>query len=396
MSKLGRISALFAVSVLLSACSLFGGGKDKELQPAELLEFDETLQVRKVWDAKVGGGSEALRLALQPAGDGSRIYAASYDGNITAFDPASGKRVWRVDSKLPLSAGPAVGSNLVIVGGSGGELICLSATDGTERWRIKLSGEVLATPVIKDDSVAVYTIDGTLRVLSTFDGAERWSLDQSLPPLTLRGSAAPVIVGTTVIAGFDNGRLVASNLLTGNGEWEAVLSPPSGRSDLERLADIDGNITAVGQDIYASGYNGRLASLAAESGQVLWAREISTYTGVSADWNNLYVAVDTGEIVALGRRNGSEVWRNDALLRREPTLPVPFDTAVVVGDFDGYVHFFSNLDGEPVARKRVGKGMVSGAPVVIGGTLYVQSESGVLAAFAVPDRDTKAVSGGTD
>ena len=394
MIAVRRVASLLLAAVLLSACGIFGDDKDKDLEPVELQKFPETLKVRKLWDAKLGDGTEFLRLALAPAGDGSLVFAASHDGNVSAFDAVSGKRAWRVETGVSLSAGPGVGNELVVVGGSDGDLICLSAKDGQERWRINVDGEVLAMPVVRNDSIIVYTINGTLRVLSAFDGSERWTFEQNLPPLTLRGSAAPVVVGTTVVAGFDNGRLIASNLIDGNTEWEAVMSPPSGRSDLERLADVDGNISAVGQDIYASGYHGRLASLAAESGQVLWARELSTFVGVSADWNNLYTTLENGEVVALGRLNGAEVWRSEVLLRREPTLPTPFDTTVVVGDFEGYLHFLSNQDGTLVARRKVGKGMISGVPVVIGGRLYVQSESGVLAAFAVPERDTKAVAGG--
>jgi outer membrane protein assembly factor BamB len=199
----------------------------------------------------------------------------------------------------------------------------------------------------------------------------------------LPGAATPQVAGNLVIAGFDNGRLVATTLANGETEWEAMLSPPTGRSDLERLSDVDGTIAVVGQDVYAAGFQGRIVSLAAESGQVLWAREISTYTGIGADWNNVYLVSEEGEVIALTRRNGSDAWRQLQLLRRTPTTPVPFNATVVVGDFEGYVHFLSNTDGTFVARERVGKGMISGAPVAIGTTLYVQSEDGTLAAFAV-------------
>ena len=229
----------------------------------------------------------------------------------------------------------------------------------------------------------MYTIDGRLRVYSAFDGRQLWVLEQSVPALTQRGSAAPMVVGNTIITGFDNGRLLAVDLDDGILEWEAVLTPPSGRSDLERLADIDGSLAVVGQDIYAAGFNGRLASLAVESGQVLWTRDISSPTGVSVDWNNIYTVGDGGEVIAVLRRNGDDVWRQESLLRREPTPPVPFSTAVVVGDFEGYVHFFNNFDGRPVARERVGGSMISGPPLVMGDKLFVQSENGTLAAFAV-------------
>ncbi len=171
---------------------------------------------------------------------------------------------------------------------------------------------MLARPVIKNDIVVAITIDNRLRAVSVFDGKERWIVEQSTPRLTVRGSAAPVLVGTTVIAGFDNGRLLAVSLDSGDVLWETMLSPPSGRSDLERLADIDGLISVVGQDVYAAGYQGSLAAIASESGQILWSRELSSLEGVSADWNNLYTVQDGGELVALTRRNGAEVWRQDA------------------------------------------------------------------------------------
>ena len=264
------------------------------------------------------------------------------------------------------------------------DVIALNAADGSELWRASVVGESLARPLVIDGGVVIYTIDGRLRVLSVFDGTERWSIEQDLPLLTLRGSSSPIVVGNTLMVGFDNGRLIALDVDTGNTEWEAMISPPSGRSDLDRLADVDGQLQSVGQDVYASGYQGRLVSLAAESGQVLWARELSTYVGVGTDWNSVYLVTDDGGLVALLRRNGSDVWRSDALLRREPTAPVSFDLAVAVGDFEGYVHFFSVADGQPVARVRVGKGKISGSPVVIGDRLYIQSESGALAVYAVP------------
>jgi len=380
---LRRVAAWLVTALIITGCGIFGGDDD-ELQPTELLKFEQTLDVKRLWSTKLGGGTEFLRIGLSPAGDGKRIYAASYDGKVSAHDPETGGRIWRTETDVVLSAGPGVGEGLVVVAGYDGDLIALNAEDGAEVWRREIVGESLTRPLIMDDAVVVYTIDGRLRVFSVFDGSDRWSLEQSPPALTMRGSASPVVVGSTIIAGFDNGRLLAINLSDGTQEWEAVLSPPSGRSDLDRLADVDGDIAVVGQDVYATGYHGRVASFAAESGQVLWAREISGLSGVAADWNNTYLIGDEGELLALLRRNGEDVWRQDALIRREPTAPVAFATAVVVGDFEGYVHFFNNFDGRPVARVRVGKGMVSHAPVVIGGRLYVQSESGVLSAFVVP------------
>lgn len=386
-----RKASLVAVAAALSACGAFGD-KDKELEPMELTRIETKLEVRRLWQVNVGGDAEFLRVALRPAGDGTRIYAASRDGKVVALDPVTGKQFWRANLDVELSAGPGVGENLVVVGSADGVLVAFDAATGVEKWRSELSGETLACPIIKDDIVVVQTIDNRLHGLSAFDGGERWVVEQSTPNLTMRGSASPVIVGTTVVAGFDNGRLAAAELASGDVLWEQLLSPPSGRSDLERLADVDGAIGVVGQDVYAAGYQGNVASLAAESGQILWSRDISTFRGASVDWNNIYTVTEQGEIIALSRRNGDEVWRQGSLLRREPTLPIAFNTTVVVGDFEGYLHFFSNFSGEPVARLRLGGAAISADPVVVANRLYVQSDSGTVAAYVVnePTRPGRA------
>jgi outer membrane protein assembly factor BamB len=394
-----RTAGLVALALTLSACGIFGDDEE-ELEPVELTDIETTLTVKRLWQVRLGDDAEFLRIALRPAGDGNRIYAASRDGNVVALQPESGKSLWRTELDMALSAGPGVGENLVVVGSSDGLLVALDATTGAEKWRADVTGETLASPAIKDDTVVVLTIDNRLRGLSAFDGSQRWIVEQSTPRLTMRGSATPVIVGTTVVAGFDNGRLVAVDISSGDVLWEQLLSPPSGRSDLDRLADVDGLIAVVGQDIYAAGYQGNLAALAAESGQVLWARDISTFEGVSADWNNLYTTTDEGELIAFTRRTGDEAWRQASLLRREPTLPIAFGTAVVVGDLEGYLHFFSNFSGEPVARLRLGGAAISADPVVVANRLYVQSDSGTLAAYAgdEPERpgDAPEVAGDDD
>ncbi len=377
-----RIVGLCMATVLLASCGLFGD-KDEELGPKELVDIKSTLKIKRLWRVKVGGASEFLLVGLRPTGDGNRIYAASQDGNVLALDAITGKERWKTELDIELSAGPATNEGVVVVASRDGYVIVLDAATGIEQWRTYIAGETLAHPLIKDDSIVVQTIDNRLRALSRFDGRQQWSIEQTAPALTMRGATSPLLAGSLVVAGFDNGRLIAVNASTGDVEWDSMLALPSGRSDLDRLSDIDGAIALVGQDIYAAGYQGRIAAVAAESGQILWSREISTHVGVSADWNSVYTARDDGEIIALARRTGTETWRNDDLLRRDPTLPIPFHTTAVVGDFEGYLHFFSNLDGQAVARLRFGKRAISSDPLVVANRLYVQSDDGTLGAFEV-------------
>jgi outer membrane protein assembly factor BamB len=382
VNKLWRLPGLIAATLVLASCGIFGD-KDEELKPKELVKFKSTVKIKRLWSTKVGGDSEFMLVGLRPVGDGNLIYAASQDGKVVAIDPDNGKPRWKADLDVEISAGPGVGEGVLAVATKNGFVIALDAGLGVEQWRANVGGEILAQPLIKDDSVVVQTIDNRLIALARIDGRQHWEIEQTMPVLTMRGASSPMLVGALVIAGFDNGRLAAVNIETGDIEWDSMLALSTGRSDLARLADIDGAIAVVGQDIYAAGYQGRVASIAAESGQVLWSREISSYVGMAADWNSVYTARDDGEVIALTRINGAEAWRNDDLLRRNPSVPVPFHTTVVVGDFEGYLHFFSSIDGKAVARLRQGKKAISSDPLVVANRLYVQSDDGSVAAYEV-------------
>ena len=377
-----RTLMLGGCALLIAGCGLFGDDEE-ELLPQELVGFEATVEVRRIWSAKVGGESEYLRVGLRPSGDGSRIYAASRDGRVAAFDPESGDTLWRTDLETELSAGPGNGEGNVAVVTDDGRIVLLDAKDGSELWRSFIGAEALAHPLINDEVVIVQTIDHRLLALSRFDGRRKWQIEQSGPALTMRGAASPKLVGSLVVAGFDNGRLLGVDAREGDIAWESLLALPTGRSDLDRLSDIDGEIAVVGQDLYAAGYQGRVAAVAAESGQVLWQREISSHSGVAADWNRIYTAREDGEVISMSRSTGAESWRTDATLRRSPTLPVPFQGTVVVGDFEGYLHFFSNFDGTTAARVRFGKDAISGHPVVMANRLFVQSDNGSIAAFEI-------------
>ena len=202
MNKRVRFAGLAIAALILSGCSWFGGGDEEELEPAELVKIQATVNIRKVWSAKIGDEAEFLRVMLQPAGDGNRIYAASRDGNVAAFQPESGKQIWKTELDTELSAGPGVGEGLVVVGTADGLVVVLDARDGSERWRVNLGGETLSAPLINDDLVIVVTIDNRMRAFQARDGSERWSIEQTTPLLTMRGSARPAIAGTSVIAGF--------------------------------------------------------------------------------------------------------------------------------------------------------------------------------------------------
>lgn len=376
-----RISAAIFCALLISGCSIFGDEDTPIDPPAELQEFDAKLRIQKVWDIKVGGGSEFLMLDLGPVVDGGRVFAGAHDGKVVAADAESGRRVWDTDTDLELSAGPSVGEGLVVFGTSDGDVLALDALEGTERWRVSVSGEVLAAPAIGGGTVVVRSVDGKLRALDAADGSTFWTIEQQVPRLTLRGTSAPAIVDSAVIAGFDNGRIAAYDLDDGDVRWENVVAPPSGRTELERLADIDASILAIGQDVYTSSYNGRVASIAAESGQVLWSQDVSSYEGLGADWTNVYASDQKGHVIAMSRTSGLDLWSQEALHMRRLTSPIASGDSVVVGDFEGYMHWLNVVTGELEGRSRADKTPVYGRLAADGELVFAQTEAGRLIAF---------------
>ena len=377
-----RIFILCVSAVSLAGCFFF---RDKEVidPPAELVDFDETLDIRRVWKARVGKGTERLRLGLVPATDGARLYVGAHSGELAAFDIKTGKRYWSVDTKLALSAGPGVFRGTAVVGSSDGEIVAVDTRDGSQRWENRLSGEMLAAPAVSKDVVVVRTVDGRVRGLSAESGEELWIYEQSVPPLSLRGTAAPVIAEDLVVCGFDNGKVTALSLANGDLIWEQAINVARGRTELEKLSDINAGVTIVGRDIYAVSYQGRAAALAIESGRELWGTEISSYAPVEVADDKLFITTDNGEVVALRGTDRATLWRQEGLLRRDLTGPIVHGPAVVVGDFEGYLHWLSVEDGSMLARVNAGSSAVTNAPVVIDDVLYVLDEGGGLAAYRI-------------
>jgi outer membrane protein assembly factor BamB len=217
--------------------------------------------------------------------------------------------------------------------------------------------------------------------LDSHTGKEMWSVEQQVPRLSLRGTATPIIAKESAISGFDNGKVMAVSLSSGDTVWDTALASPHGRTELDRLVDIDSAVRAVGDNVFATGFQGRTAMLALDSGQIWWAHDMSSYRGLAVDADNIYVTQSDGIVVALRQRDGSELWRNQKLKLRRLSTPVLTSTAVVVADFQGYVHWLDKISGELVARERVSKERISNSPVAVGDTVVVLTDAGKMAAY---------------
>jgi len=375
---MSRRILLWPLVLLLGGCSLFSG-KDNTDPPAELVDFKSSLKITTLWNRSLEGAEGAL-LNIPPVLDDGRLYIAEPSGEVLALDPLTGKELWSVDLDVPISGGPGVGDGVLAVGTPEAELIVLNAEDGSERWRRQLSSEMLSVPAVGDGRVVCRTIDGRVEALSTATGDQRWGYNRTVPVLTLRGESSPTIDGSLVLVGFANGKLVALSLDNGVVAWEATIATPKGRTELERVVDIDAELKLVEGTVYAAAYHGEVAAVSESSGIVLWQRELSSHAGLDADWRQLYITDANDHVWSLDASNGATLWQQKVLHARRLSAPAMVGDYVVVGDYDGYLHWLSQYDGKILARSRVGGEAIRLKPLVRDDIVYVIDDGGRLSA----------------
>ncbi|MGD2112221.1 MAG: outer membrane protein assembly factor BamB [Gammaproteobacteria bacterium] len=385
-----RILLLALLAGLASGCSTMSswtdsilGGEDNSEPPTPLTDIEASVQLDRRWSVDIGVGYDEQFINLQPAVAGERLYAADRRGRVVALAAVSGETLWSTATDAPLASGPGTGEGLVVVGSSDGEVIALDADSGTVRWRVEVSSEVLSVPRVDLDKVIVQTADGTIAALDGADGRQVWINDRTVPVLTLRGTSSPAVALGLVVAGFSNGKLVAFRADKGFPVWEKSVAIPQGRSELERIVDIDGNPVIAGNAVYVTTYQGRVARLELGTGNVAWEREMSSSVGLGVDFSQVYITDDRSNVWALSRNTGTSAWKLESLAWRDLTAPQPIGDHVAVADALGYVHLLSRYDGHIAGRVEVDSAGVRARPLAVDNMLYVFGNSGKLAAYTL-------------
>jgi outer membrane protein assembly factor BamB len=375
-------AALFGVAAL-SSCSYLpwlGGEKDPS-PPAKLVPVTAEVGVQTLWTTKIGSGTRKRQLALVPALYGDRLFIADADGTVAAVGSADGRVQWQRKTEFALSAGPGADGRQLMLGTSTGLVVALSPTDGSQLWSASVESEVLAVPRINGDLVVVHTLDDSVYGLDAATGKQRWRFPYPAPILTLRGNSSPVIADGAALVGLSGGKLVKLDLANGVPVWEVTVTLPSGRSELERIADIDADPVVVGSTIYVGTYNGDLAAVDLASGDILWRRTLSSHAGLTADTQDIFVTDSQDHVWAAQPSDGAGRWKQEQLTNRLLTAPVLVGDYLVVGDLEGYLHWISRRDGRLVGRAKVAGGAITARPVVSGGRIFVYADDGTLAAL---------------
>lgn len=377
--------------LLTTGCSTITGWfSDDEFDPREPVELEkisEQVKLKSRWSRGVGDGQGEGLLKINPILVGDSLYAASAEGRVMSVDPESGRVRWKQDLDLALSGGVGHHGNSVFVGASEGLVMRLDAASGSEIWRAPVSGEVLSAPQGDGRYVVAQTYDGKLMGFDYETGEVRWTYTSDVPVLTLRGTGTPMILGDNAIAGFADGKVVAINLRSGNVAWEVRVAIPQGRSEIERIVDIDGSMAVQGNELYVASYQGRLAAIDTRSGRRLWQRNVSSVSGVGVGFGNVYVADDDGTVSAFLRNGQGVRWQNIDLGFRDLSRPTPVNSYVAVVDFEGYLHLLSQVDGEIVGRTKVDSSGARADMLTRGNRLFVFTNDGALKAYDVEARN---------
>jgi outer membrane protein assembly factor BamB len=396
-----RVAVIFCLTSLLLACGI----TPKDYSNAAKLQPVKTqLDVKLQWIVPTGDVPDYASAQLTPVVKGGNVFIADISGKISMLDAVNGKTIWSHTIANSITSNPGVGNDLVYIGTRNANFIALDRKNGTERWRTQLSSVTLATPLVLKDSVIVQTIDGKVASLNANTGKLNWTYSNPVPKLTLRGTASPIKVGDAIIVGFAAGSLVSLDVNNGEINWTATITTPRGRTDLERLADIDGLFQAFDNTVYVCSYQGRVAAVSVADGNIQWSRKMSSYRGLSIGNGQIYISDVADNVWALDARTGATLWRQGKLSGREISAPVAVGKDVVVADFDGYIHWMSGEDGRFIARQSMKElwqdtyhpvfdtvederldmethRSVTVPPVVANNILYIRDNTGSLAAF---------------
>ncbi|MDN5861855.1 MAG: outer membrane protein assembly factor BamB [Salinisphaera sp.] len=381
-----RLALIALIAVVTVGCA----GDPSVPQPSPLPDLKTRLILgQEVWSSDTGEGAGDRVSGLTLAVDGRRVYAGNPDGVVTALELESGDTAWQRQTDYHLIAGPTTADGMLFFGTRDGLLVALSAKDGSKLWVANLDSEVLSAPAAGHGVVVAQTLDGRVVGREMASGAHRWTVEQQVPTLTLRGASSPLIDGENVYVGLANGKVLGLSLRTGEQLWMQQVAVPTGRSELERVVDVDAELMAADDELYAASIGNRLISISLDSGRVRWSREVGSRTGMAFDVNQIFVTDLDSRVKSFSRSSGAAKWSQDALSYRRLTAPVMYRGYVMVADYEGYLHWMIPEGGTLIGRYQAVGDPVRTAPVVVGDLILVLDTDGTVAAVkgVFPERE---------
>ncbi|MDO9569903.1 MAG: outer membrane protein assembly factor BamB [Hydrogenophaga sp.] len=364
-SRLAWVVSGAVIALALTACS---SGPEKP-KPAQLAPVAALMGTTVAWSSQVG----ASHAALAPRAVAGRVFAAGSAGTVVALDASTGKDVWRLNLAQPIAAGVGSDGELAAVITQGNDLVTIR--DGQEVWRVRLPARSFTAPLVAGKRVFVLTADRTVRAFDGQTGARLWVQSRPAEPLVLSQSGALLAVGDTLVVGLA-GRLAGLNPLNGSIRWDVPVATSRGTNEVERLVDVVGPVSRVGNSVCARAYSAAVACVDAGRGTVAWAQPAQGATGLHGDDRLVFGTESDGRVLAWQRASGERGWEVDRLKHRGLTAPLAVGRVVAVGDSQGLVHLLSREDGSEMTRMTADGSAILVAPVLAGDALVVQTRNG--------------------
>ncbi|WP_411275703.1 outer membrane protein assembly factor BamB [Diaphorobacter sp. LI3] len=366
-------ASLLVSLLVMGGCSLWGG--TPKPKAAELGPNVPVLGVRQAWVSQIGT-QEGLELDIHV--EGSVVTVASANGDVAAIDARTGGDVWRTRLNQPLASGVGSDGRWTAVVSKGNQVIALDG--GREIWRKPLPAQAYTAPLVAGKRIFVLAADRSISAFDAATGYRLWSQQRPGEPLVLRQGGVLMAVGDTLVAGL-SGRLVGFNPDNGVVRWEAPLASPRGTNDVERLVEIVGRTSRVGDSLCARAFQASVGCIDASRGTVSWTQPASGGVGIHGDDTMLFGTESNGTVIAWRRTDGSRAWTSDRLQFRKLTAPLVLGRSVVVGDDTGLVHLLSREDAAPLNRLTTDGSAIAAAPAVAGDTLVVVTRKGGVYGF---------------
>ncbi|MDL2336620.1 MAG: outer membrane protein assembly factor BamB [Pseudomonadota bacterium] len=358
---------VLASCVVFAACSL---GPDKP-KPKALETVKPAIAGRVVWRVRTSDVAFPLSVAV----NGNTFTVAASDGTLTALDASTGRQLWQGSAGAKLSAGVGSDGRVAAVVTRDGQVVVLDS--GKVLWKRPIATRVVTAPLVAGERVFVVGVDRSVTAFDAQNGAQLWSVQRPGEALTLAQSGVAAAFKNTLLVG-QGPRLAGLDPSNGAVRWEVPLAAPRGSNEVERLADLVGPMARVGDVVCVRAFQAAVGCVNAESGSLVWARNVGGREGVAADAQHLYAADASDRITAWNATTGVVVWTSDAYLNRQLSTPFSLGPAIVFGDFEGQLHFLSADRGVAQLRLETDGSPIAAPPVVSGTTVLVVTRNGGL------------------
>ncbi|WPP54478.1 outer membrane protein assembly factor BamB [Acinetobacter pittii] len=366
--------AIAIASAVLVGCS---SNKVKEAKPNPLPKLTESKKTLvPVFSHSVSSTDKADPLRLHLDASEGVVFTLDPKGEVAAY--RGKQRLWEKKvSKLGLSSGVEAAEGIVVVGNSKGQLFALDQATGEQKWTAQLSGALLSPSLVQSGRVITIANDGTVFAHDAGSGQQVWAYKLPNVQFSLRGQASPVSLDPrTVLIASANAYVYAIDTISGIPRFQRRVAVSEGRSDIQRLIDIDGDPTVAGQFMVTTSFQGQVTVTDLASQRVVWSEDSSSTKRPEVYDNKVFVSSTDGKLTAYDLTTGEQVWQNDSLLNRHLSNPVVLGSDLIVGDLDGVLHLV-----DPATGKLIGRSKTSGEVNtlrVIENQLYVSTRKGDL------------------